>query len=345
MKAQEPRTSIKLPGGGEASAAAPVIVSASRVTDIPSFYSRWLMSRLEAGWCQRRNPYSGHPSFISFENCRAIVFWTKDPSPMIPLLPRLDALGFNYYFLFTLNFYEGTGLEPRLRPFGKRAETFRALSEALGPERVIWRFDPLILAPGMNAAELVDRVRTAGEAIFGCTRRLVTSFADIRGYPKVRRNLAEAGIADDPEGCELSRDQMLEAAAGIARLRDGWAARGWDLEVATCAEPIDLDCFGIVRGACIDAELMKRLWPGDEKLMHYLRTGKALLDGMKPLPDPKSPPDLKDPSQRRECRCARSRDIGGTSCCPHLCAYCYANDSKAEVAEKIRQFDPRMAKL
>lgn len=340
MKAQQPRAALILPGGSKVDAAAPVIVSASRVTDIPAFHARWLMARLRAGWCARRNPYSGRLSCISFENCRAIVFWTKDPSRLMPMLDEIASMGLNFYFLFTLNCYEGTGLEPGVRPFKARAEAFRKLAKMLGPSRVIWRFDPLILAPGLGVADLIGRVREAGEAIFGCSERLIVSFADIKGYPKVRRNLAESGIFKDAQEAlagELSRAQMLEAAAGLARLRDGWKARGWDLEITTCAENIALEEFGITHGACIDADLMQRLWPGDVKLMHYLRTGKVLRDGMRPLPLPATPPDLKDPSQRKACRCAASRDIGGGGTCPHLCAYCYANPSRQAVAASLKR--------
>ena len=343
MKAQQPRAALPLPDGSVANAAAPVVVSASRVTDIPAFHARWLMARLRAGWCARRNPYSGRLSCISFENCRAIVFWTKDPLSLMPMLDEISSMGYNFYFLFTLNCYEGTGLEPCVRSFRARAATFRKLSEMLGPSRVIWRFDPLILAPGLGVSDLMRRVRDAGEAIFGCSGRLIVSFADIRGYPRVRRNLAEGGIfknAQEALAGELPRARMLEAAEGLARLRDIWKARGWDLEIATCAEDLGLDEFGIRHGACIDAGLMERLWPGDGRLMHYLRTGKVLKDGMAPLPIPALPPDLKDPSQRRACRCAISRDIGGGGTCPHLCAYCYANPSRQAVADFLRRRAP-----
>ncbi len=339
MTAQQPRTALPLPDGTEGGAAAPAIVSASRVTDIPAFHARWLMARLRAGWCARRNPYSGRISYISFENCRAIVFWTKDPSRLMPMLGEIASMGCNFYFLFTLNSYEGTGLEPCVRSFKARAEAFRKLAKMLGPSRVIWRFDPLILAPGLGVADLIGRVREAGEAIFGCSERLIVSFADIRGYSRVRRNLAEGGIFKDAEDAlagEFSRAQMLEAAAGLARLRDGWKASGWDLEITTCAEDIGLEEFGITHGACIDAALMQRLWPHDERLMHYLRTGKVLKDGMRPLPIPATPPDLKDPSQRKACRCAASRDIGSGGTCPHLCAYCYANPSRQAVMSSLK---------
>ncbi len=133
---------------------------------------------------------------------------------------------------------------------------------------------------------------------------------------------------------------MLEAALGLASLREGWRRRGWELEIATCAEDIDLSPYGISRGACIDPRLMQRLWPDDARLMHYLRTGRILRDGMAPLPSPPAPPDLKDPSQRRSCLCMRSRDIGGPSTCPHLCAYCYANASRKAVMASIRSRDP-----
>ena len=57
---------------------APVIISASRSTDIPAFYAKWLINRLEKGYCVWYNPFNQKPVYVSFEKTKVIVFWTKN---------------------------------------------------------------------------------------------------------------------------------------------------------------------------------------------------------------------------------------------------------------------------
>ena len=119
---------IELEGGAKALAQMPVIVSASRATDIPAFYADWFMARLKAGYVKWLNPFSGVPLYVGFRRTRCIVFWSKNPVPMIPRLDALDAICPNYYFQFTLNDYEAEGIEPRVPPLADRIDTFRSLS-------------------------------------------------------------------------------------------------------------------------------------------------------------------------------------------------------------------------
>ena len=124
----------------------PIILSASRETDIPAFYSDWLVFRLREGWCEWKNTYSGTIHKVSFAKTRMIVFWSKNPRPLLRRLDEVEALGYKqYYFQFTLNDYEREGLEPNVAPLDERIDTFRELADRIGKERVIWRFDPLMV--------------------------------------------------------------------------------------------------------------------------------------------------------------------------------------------------------
>ena len=124
----------------------PVILSASRETDIPAFYSDWLVSRLREGWCEWKNMYNGSIREVSFDRTRLIVFWSKNPKPLLERLDEVEALGFRqYYFQFTLNDYVREELEPNVPPVAERINTFKRLADRIGKERVIWRFDPLML--------------------------------------------------------------------------------------------------------------------------------------------------------------------------------------------------------
>ncbi len=299
-------------------AVAPLIVSASRRTDIPAFYAEWFIRRLRAGYVRWINPFNGRAQYVAFARTRAVVFWTKNPRPLLPHLPQLDRRGIGYYFQLTLNDYEAEGLEPGLPPLADRLATFRELSQKVGRARVIWRYDPLLLADGLDIAGLVERVVRIGGQLHPFTERLVIAFADIERYAKVRSRLRRFG-----KGCrELSPEEMRTFAA---RLTD--AARGWGLQIATCAETIDLSDYGIGHTKCIDDSLLERLFPQDAELMAFLGPGE-------------NRHRLKDTGQRKECGCIVSKDIGLYDTCPHLCRYCYATSSEEAVAAACARHRP-----
>ncbi|NTU73999.1 DUF1848 domain-containing protein, partial [Candidatus Roizmanbacteria bacterium] len=134
------KTKISLHSGERVDAIAPVIVSASRATDIPAFFSPWFINRLKAGYMRWTNPFNANQvQYVSFQKTRAIVFWSKNPQPLLRYLHEIDEKRINYYFQFTLNDYEKEGLEPNVGPLLKRVETFKALVEKVGKKRVIWR--------------------------------------------------------------------------------------------------------------------------------------------------------------------------------------------------------------
>lgn len=297
---------------GETDVLEPVVLSASRATDIPAFYAEWFMNRIRAGFFAWRNPFNpAQAQTVSTARTRAIVFWTKDPEGILPHLDELDRRGLHYYFQFTLNDYEAEGLEPHVPPLAARIESFRRLSARLGPERVVWRLDPLLLADRMGVPELLEKAERLAAQLAGRTRKLVFSFADIEAYPAVKRNLARGGIA----AREFTRPEMEDFARELAAMN-----RSHGLELATCAEEADLSAFGIARNRCVDGALLAKLWPGDLVLMEFLGSRQA----------------RKDRGQRKACGCLASKDIGRYRTCPHLCAYCYANSSRSEVERNFR---------
>lgn len=324
--------------GEEVEAIAPVVISASRSTDIPAFFSKWFFNRLEKGYCTWINPFNQQKQYISFSKCRVVVFWTKNPEPILPYLHILDGLGIHYYFHVTLNDYIREGLEPNLSPLEKRIEVFKKLSDMIGAERVIWRFDPIVLCKEISPRSILEKVWQIGNKLKGYTDKLVFSFVDIKAYRKVQNNLiketslfSKEDVADG-EGSEAQRNEIIE---GLCRLRDIWAERGWKLALATCAENLDLESFGIEHNRCIDGELMERIFGEDKELSYYLHTGKlSEPDLFGDVPEiPKTYKNLKDKGQRKLCGCIVSKDIGMYNTCRHFCAYCYANTSKKAVID------------
>lgn len=330
------KTYIKIADGTKVEASAPVIISASRSTDIPAFYPKWFFNRLEAGYCVWYNPFNQKPMYISFEKAKAIVFWTKNPEPIIPYLHKLDERGIHYYFQVTLNDYVAEGFEPNVGPLEHRIEVFKRLSDMIGPERVIWRFDPLILTDSLTPRQLLTKIYHVGNQLKGYTNKLVFSFVDVKAYRKVQNNLVKEtpffnrGNVESAEPVGNKRDELVD---GLAKLRDHWRNEGWDITLATCGELIDLDKFGIEHNRCIDGDLMERVFSDDKEFVYYLRTGKLpepdLFGNIPDLPIDRK--DLKDKGQRKACGCMISKDIGMYNTCRHFCVYCYANTSKEAV--------------
>ena len=285
-------------------ASSPIIISASRATDIPAFYADWFFNRLEHGYIRWRNPYNGKDSYVSFEDTRFIVFWSKNPQPLLEYLPRLKDKGIGCYIQFTLNDYERDGLEPNVPVLKDRIDTFKRLVDALGVGAVVWRFDPLLLTDKIGIENLLEKISHIANELKGNTEKLVFSFADIEGYRKVGRNLATSGV----NYREWTEEEMLSFAKQLSELNLG-------LELATCAERLHLEEFGIAHNRCIDPGLICRLQP---TLQPYLWNTK------------------RDKGQRPLCGCIASKDIGAYNTCPHGCLYCYANSSPA-VADSNHQ--------
>ncbi len=323
MSIKWPTINIDTPEGPK-TAIAPWIISASRATDIPAYYSEWFFDKLEKGYVQWINPFNRLKSqYVSFANTCAIVFWTKNPAPMVPFLKRLTERGIACYFQFTLNDYEAEGFEPGVAKLSQRIETFQALSETLGKGCVIWRFDPLLLTDKIEPDQLISKIHGLGEILHPFTEKLVFSFADITTYKKVKNNLDRKGIRYS----NFDTAAMMDIARKVSEIN-----KPWGLKLATCGEAIDLACFGIEHNRCVDDQLILRLTnaPGRnlmfEKFLGFERQGELFVDVQ-----PCKIKNLKDKGQRKECGCVYSKDIGSYNTCPHGCIYCYANSSPVAV--------------
>lgn len=297
------KNKLVLSNGYLVEAHSPLIVSASRATDIPAFYSRWFFNRLQEGYVRWRNPYNGKDSYVSFANTKFIVFWSKNPNPLLPFLPILNEMGIGCYIHYTINDYAAEGLEANVPPLIDRIDTFKQLVDKLGRDSLIWRFDPLILTNRISTDDLLNKIERIANQLRGYTKKLVFSFADISTYRKVGRNLHDAGVYYK----EWIEEDMADISCKISQLNLG-------IELATCAEKIDLSQFGIAHNRCIDPELICRLKP----------------DLISPISNLK-----KDKGQRKHCGCICSKDIGVYNTCSHGCAYCYANTSPSSARQNF----------
>ena len=281
-----------------------MIISASRRTDIPAFYPEWLEDKVRKGSLCVRNPMQetqvGRVN-LSPDVIDAFVFWTKNPAPMISRLSAFDR--YAYYFQYTLNYY-GDEMEPNLPKIEDRIRTFIELSDKIGKERVIWRYDPIVFTPVYTPEWHLKCFDTLAQILTSHTEKVVISLVDI--YPAKNGAILSKLGAYNPD--QNTRAAFLKALAGIAHM--------YGLVIATCAENLtDQErAFGIAPNACIDRKLIERL----------LKT--ELMD--------------ERDGQRGACMCQKCIDIGSYDTCTHGCVYCYANYRKEITANKIKLYDP-----
>ena len=329
------KSEIILDDGLKVPAQAPVIVSASRSTDIPAFYADWFLHRLKKGYSAWTNPFNGVKSYVSYANMRFVVFWSKNPRPLIEsgILDYLAERNIGCYVQYSLNDYETEGLEKGVKPLDYRIETFRMLVERLGKGTVVWRFDPLILTDTVDIDLLLEKIKRIANELKGYSEKLVFSYADILEYGKVKRNLEKNGV-----GYKVwTQDEMDRFASRLSAMN---RHEGWNFALATCGEKNDFAKYGIAQNRCIDGDLIARISWRDSALMKFMKT--EIHEFAPSLFAPAIPENAivldnahyfvsshkKDPGQRALCGCMAAKDVGEYNTCIHLCEYCYANTSK-----------------
>jgi hypothetical protein len=280
-----------------------MIVSASRRTDIPAYYSEWLLNRLREGYACVRNPFN--PTQVARVSLApdavdGIVLWTKNPAPMLPRLGLLKP--YPFYFQFTLTAY-GNDVERNVP--SKNDEiipAFQELARSIGKERVIWRYDPIFLSGRYTPDYHAQAFGGIAKRLCGHTERCVVSFLDF--YRNTRSNMQGLGLLP------MDENDMRAFAGRLCEI-----AAKYGIALETCAEKIDLSEYGIRHGHCVDAALFGRLG------------GKTL--------------DIaRDKNQRKECGCAASVDIGAYNTCANGCLYCYANYNPALVSKNRAAHEP-----
>lgn len=266
-----------------------MIISASRRTDIPALYSSWFFKRISDGFVFVRNPMNIHmvskiillPSVID-----CIVFWTKNATPMNNKLHLLK--NYNYYFQYTVNNLPKI-FEPNIPDFSTVRDTFVFLSKKNGKNRIIWRYDPIILTDEININWHIKNFEYLCNELNIYTNKCVISFADY--YKNTRPNMKSFNYHD------MDDSQMIEIAHMLKKIADNYG-----LTIESCAEKINLDSVGIKHGKCID-----------DKLIEEIIESKINIK--------------KDKNQRDECGCVASVDIGSYNSCINGCRYCYANSN------------------
>lgn len=281
-----------------------MIISASRRTDIPSYYSEWLINRLKEKYVLVRNPMNIHQVSkidLSPDVVDAIVFWTKNPTPMLPYLEQI--IDYTYYFQFTLSAY-GPDVERNLPSKNKIIiPTFQQLSKEIGKEKVIWRYDPIFFNEQYSMEYHCKYFEVLASKLGDYTEKCTVSFMDM--YRNTERNVKTLSIVKDTYEMQV---ELLQRFVEIAKEHG--------LYIDTCAEIGDYHSIGVEHAHCIDRERIERI------------------GGFKLNVD-------KDTNQRAECGCVASIDIGAYNTCKNGCLYCYANYSSNTVEKNFGMHNPK----
>lgn len=261
------------------------IISVSRRTDIPAFYSDWFFEKLENHSITIKNPYNGYEKTVSLkpDDVDCFVFWTKNAKPMLNKLDKLKE--YNFYFQHTITPYNNS-IETNVPPKAEVIETFKTLSDKIGKEKTIWRYDPILLTDIYTKEVHYKYFEIFCRELSGYTEKCIISFIDL--YGKVINNTSGLGIKS------FTQQDYEDIAREFSK-----TAQKYNIQIETCAEFVDLDKYNIKHGHCIDSKLIERL------------IGRPLNVG-------------KDQGQRKICGCATSIDIGAYNTCKNGCKYCYA---------------------
>ncbi len=282
-----------------------MIISATRRCDIPAYYGEWFLNRLKDGHALVQNPYNQNrysKVSLSKNDVDIIVFWTKNPIPFLGYLPKIDELGYRYYFEFTITPY-GKKTEKNLPDKKVLIDIFVKMSEKLGKHRMIWRYDPIIIDEHYDIAYHKEKFAYMAGRLSGSANRCVISFVD--GYKNVT-----ARMGKNPS-YNISLSSVYEISEAFSKI-----AKENDIEIFTCAEKYDLEKYGIKHGACIDKDII-------ENILGCKIAG------------------AKDKNQRPECLCVESIDIGTYNCCANGCKYCYALQSEESALKNIKRHNPK----
>ena len=280
-----------------------MIISASRRTDIPTYYSDWFFNRLKEEYVLVRNPMNIHQVSkinLSSDVVDGIVLWTKNPIPMLNRLSELDK--YNYYFQFTLTSY-GKDVEPNIPSKNDIIiPAFQKLSQTIGRKKVIWRYDPIFFNDKYTMEYHCKYFKALAERIGEYTEKCTVSFLDL--YRNTTRNTQPLNIQLE------TTEQQFEIMSRFSEI-----AKKYGFYIDTCCESIELDKLGIYHAHCIDRERFEQI-------------GNYTLEVE------------KDKSQRPECGCIASIDIGTYNTCKNGCLYCYANYSNSTVIKNTQMHNP-----
>ncbi len=289
------------------------IISVSRRTDIPAFYGDWFMNRLKEGFAGYVNPFGGQKYIVSLEpqDVTCFVFWSKNFSPFLDKLIKLEELGYKFYFNYTI-----TGL-PRIFESNSAdkeiaIKNLKELSRRYSPEHINWRYDPIIISDITDCEFHIRNFEDIASALEGYVRRCYFSY--VVRYGKVKKNFEKFQGQNGVKIADPDADLRIRLAKILTDIADSHG-----ISMFTCCGDY-LTSGKIQKAHCADGKLIKELFSMNGSVFSERPT-------------------------RKECGCAESADIGAYDTCPHGCVYCYANINKKATEARFQSHDKNAAFL
>ncbi|HNT66278.1 MAG TPA: DUF1848 domain-containing protein [bacterium] len=289
-----------------------MIISASRRTDIPAFYSEWMMQRLRAGYCTVTNPFRPSQSrkiSLAAKDVSALIFWTRWSKPLQPYVDEIAKIGHQVFFLYTITGY-GSQLEPGVPALDRQIDDLQNLAHRIGADRIAWRYDPILFTERRPPDYHADHFTRLADKIAPLCHRAIISLFD--PYRNVLRRLDKSS---SESMMSIEEDELFGFLQGLAV-----TAKALQLPIYSCSESPLWEKIGIVPGKCIDDDWI------------FAVTGRRVCGS-------------KDPGQRQACRCVKSIDIGRYDTCGHGCLYCYATQHPDRAAVALQQHNPALDHL
>ena len=278
-----------------------MIINTECRTDIPAFYSKWLMNRIREGYVLVRNPY--YPEQVTKYNLSpnvvdCLAFCTKNPEPMLKYLDELKI--YKQYWFVTITPY-GKDIEPNVAEKEKVIESFKTLSKYIGPNSIGWRYDPIFINEEFDVKRHIQCFENIAKQLKGYTYNCTISFLDL--YEKVKRNA--------PDLRTTTKEEEIEIAKAFAKI-----GKQNNMTIISCCEKNYLAEYGLKCNGCMSQEIIE----------------KSIQCTLKPP---------KKKNLRQECNCLMGNDIGAYNTCGHLCKYCYANVNKTLVIENMKKHNEK----
>lgn len=285
-----------------------MIISASYKTDIPAFYGKWLMNRIDSGYCRITNPFNRKTQTVSLrpEDVDGFVFWTKNIEPFIKNLKIIHDLKYPFMILHTITNYP-RNLEPSVIAARKSVNNIKLISNIYGSSIVVWRYDPILFTSSTDIDFHRTTFKKLAQDLEGTTDEVIISFAQI--YKKTSRNLdCAANISnftwEDPED-DIKENLVCEFAD---------AAKDHGMQLSICSQK-NYVIDGARAARCVDAIRLSKIAGRDIK--------------------------AKIKGRRSDCGCYQCTDIGEYDTCPHGCVYCYAVKDRITAKKIYKNHDER----
>lgn len=280
-----------------------MVLMVSGRCDIVAFYTPWFLNRIKAGFFDVRNPFNPKlVSRINYEDVDLILFCTKNPLPIIPYLKEINK---PILFHITLTPYQ-KDIEPNVPLKGKILEGVKKVSNIIGKDNTIIRYDPILLNDKYNLEYHKKAFKSLCSKLNGYVNKIIISFID--DYKNVKKNSYILKYR------KFNNEDFKEIGTSFSKI-----AKENNITVQTCYEENNLIEYGFVKGECLSKELAYQL-TGKKYKIQNIRKGKL-------------------------CQCVQMADIGVYNSCTHFCKYCYANYDENMVIENKSKHNPKSSLL